>query len=257
MPYSNVFYRGAYETPDDLTEHNYDLSKGRLDPTEKQLPPSDLPPSYHSIPPPYETAAEDSPPDYTNTDALATAVVPTSVFQPYEAAPLVSGYSVDKPLLDALHRIVLDWNASENIRAHKGKKSKQAEKKAQQAKWADSGDEADGDKKGEDEDHNGDGGAGGSAGAGGNGDGNGGGDDADDWDMGGGKKKKKKDKKGKKQEEDEEEEEEKHDDEGGDIGAAVTSNFWDEAGEAANPDDEWAMASAGKKGKKAKNKVVR
>jgi len=76
----------------------------------------------------------------------------------------------------------IDWSQIEGVRSHANKKAKQAAKKAQQDKWADS-DNEDKQSGGADGGDGGDNGGGdGGSGAGGDApDGNGGGDDADDW----------------------------------------------------------------------------
>lgn len=139
-------------------------------------------------PPAYEESLRDIPPDYTSTDELARS----------NASYLSHDHKCDhslrsRPATNAVDDKI-DLTQPHNIRQHVNKKAKQAQKKAQQAKWADSDDEAKKDEPAEEE--KGAGGNGG-AGAGGSGDPPGGGDD--DWwndgNNGGGKKNKKNKKK--------------------------------------------------------------
>lgn len=139
-----------------------------------------------TVPPPrYEDSLSDAPPDYTLTDALATACVTL-----HQSVPIPSANGSDK----------LDLSALEGIRSYANKKAKKAAKQVQTAKWAESGDEGEKKEDGGDgaggEDGAGDGGAG-AGGDGGDppdgGDGGGGGDDnGDEWGFGGGGKKSKK-----------------------------------------------------------------
>jgi hypothetical protein len=147
----------------------------------------------------------------------------------------------------------------------RGKAAKKAAKKAQQARWLDSGDEGgakDGDE-GDGDGGNAGGGDGGSGGGGNDGGGGGGGDDNnDDWDFGG--KKNKKNKKSKKQEEEEkkkqEEEEQKKKEEEDAAAAAAASNGgnflnWADDANEANMDDDWTGFTATKsKDKKKRGK---
>jgi len=159
----------------------------------------------------------------------------------------------------------VDFSILDNLRTHAKKKAKQAAKKTQQDKWADSGDE--GEKK-DDEGADGTGeggdGAGGVDGGGGGGDdgnGNNGGDDWDEWNNTGGKKNKKK-KKGKNAWEDDDEEEERKKKEEEETAAAAEAGVagndpWgtNPGGAEANAEDEWGGFTAGKKKKGKKNKV--
>jgi hypothetical protein len=148
----------------------------------------------------------------------------------------------------------------------RGKAAKKAAKKAQQARWLDSGDEG-GAKDGDEGDGDGgnagggDGGSGGGGNDGGGGGGGGGDDNNDDWDFGG--KKNKKNKKSKKQEEEEkkkQEEEEQKKKEEEDAAAAAASNGgnflnWADDANEANMDDDWTGFTATKsKDKKKRGK---
>ncbi|KAI9837922.1 MAG: hypothetical protein M1837_002661 [Sclerophora amabilis] len=210
---------------------------------------------YGSAPPSYDEALRDAPPDYSGTEALAKvqrdheSLLPP----PYDASSIPRNELplIDDPWLSPR----IDFSDFQ-FRQHAGKKAKQAQKKAQAAKWADSGDEVD-KPSGNDEDGGGDGG-----GTGGGGGGNGDGDDGDWWDAGNDKKKGKKGKKGKNaaDEEKEEEERKKKEDEEKkkkkeeEEAAALANDHGISGAGAANPDDEWGFQSTkkGKKGKKGK-----
>lgn len=157
------------------------------------IAPRDIFRPYGSgVPPTYEESVLDQPPDYTSTDAFAsaqwlgdssvTASIKVEIERDYrqEVCEALKAY-VDK----------LDLNSTEHIRSHANKKAKKAAKQQQMSKWADSDNE---DKKaGEDGAAGDDNGGGGDAGgAGGDAPGGNGGDDGDEWDSG---KKGKKDKK--------------------------------------------------------------
>ena len=137
-----------------------------------------------AVPPPtYEESIQDSPPDYTNTEALATAQVTK-----YGVETAAYNFADQKlhPSILASH-VKVDLSDLEGIRSYANKKAKKAAKAAQQAKWADS-DNEENPEGGEDGggDPNENGGGDGGAGAGGDGgdppgggDGGDGGDD--DW----------------------------------------------------------------------------
>lgn len=218
-------------------------------------------------PPAYEETLDDAPPDYTDSDALATAALIAAPLDapPPSFGPLSAPLSPPSPSIGLLEKDrvspKVDFSNMDNVREHAKKKKKAAQKTT--AAWAQSDDE--GDKK-KDEGAAGDGGDGGGGGAdggdngggdGGGGDENGGGgDDGDDWNDAGGKKNKKK-KKGKTAEE--EEEEKKAEEEAAAIAAADAgaNDAWgDTAGGTgdANPDDEWGGFTTAKK-KKKKGKV--
>lgn len=154
-----------------------------------------------AVPPPtYEESLQDLPPDYTTTEALAAFQLPQDVKD--SVGEILTNLKLYPSTGDAHDKI--DVSEIEGIRSYGGKKAKQAAKKAQQAKWADSdneegnGEGADGGAGGDD---NGGGDDGAGAGAGGDGgDPPGGGDggdggDGDIWDTGSKKKDKKKKKK--------------------------------------------------------------
>jgi len=228
-----------------------------------KLPDLDRLPSYDTLLPSYEETLNDQPPDYTNTSDPAsvrlelpiTKDLKTQSFLQFPSFEIPSSYHSESSTS-------IDFSTLDHIRSHAGKKAKQAEKKAAQAKWADSGDEGGGSKGGEDGEPKGDGGGAPGGAGGGNGDGgNGNEDGGGDWDTGRGKQNKK-GKKGKKQQEEEEEkkaeEEKKVKEDAAVATTTATTNFWDEvpATGDANPDDEWAEA-AEKKGKKSKKGKVR
>lgn len=172
---------------------------GQGGPARELLEPRGTTPCESAAPPAYEDCLNDVPPDYTTTDALATAQILRDseiIDLPFEDR---KAKDVQIKSIQYLGDVKVDFTETDNIRTHANKKAKKAAKAAQQAKWADSDNE---DKKdGEDGgagDENKDGG--GDAGAGGDGGGDppgggGGGDDDDEWWNGGGGGKKKKDKK--------------------------------------------------------------
>ena len=222
----------------------------------------DAPPPYDNIPPTYEESLSDQPPDYTNTDSLASPsafAVAVDKAAKYNARPNGTPALLPDPKFD------VDLSNLAPVREHVTRKKKQEQKKAQQAKWAGSDNEGDGARGGDGGDMNGGndgGGEGGDDGGGDGGDGDGGGDDGDFWNSGGNSKKNKKSKKKAKEEEEAKKREEEE------AAAIVESSVWDEipgdmpstnGGDgvgAANPDDEWGMAPAGKKGKKGKKNKV-
>lgn len=140
------------------------------------------PPPYDSIPPAYEDTLNDCPPDYTRTDALAAASLTKPLTETPAQTPSVLGSvkSAIRGLLQDTPPIRLDFEDTRHIRSHvSNKKKKQAERKAQQAKWLDSDNEGEGSKDGGD---GGSGGGGDGGGAGGDGGGDGGdGDDGGGW----------------------------------------------------------------------------
>ncbi|KAI9795686.1 MAG: hypothetical protein M1835_005362 [Candelina submexicana] len=225
-------------------------------PSKASLSPYDAPP------PSYDEAITDEPPDYSGTEALAHAhlIHKTSKSPSFQDA----GYQqLQSPIFeDPTVLPSIDFFAPSSIRTHANKKAKQAAKKAQQAKWDDSGDEGD-KNEGEGGDGggaNGGGGGGSNNGDGGAGDGDG---DGDEWDYG--NKKGKKGKKGKaaaeeeekrkkeeeeKKKKEEEEKRKKKDDEAAFVGG--WGNTPGDAGGDANAEDEWSGFQTGKKGKKGK-----
>lgn len=223
----------------------------------------ELPPPYESILPAYAETANDLPPDYTCTETSASRqrVIPVEAPTTVDRKSPTTPCGIDISLPEPVSALREDFRCDHHVRQHANKKAKKAAQEAQRSKWADSGDEGEGAKEGGDGEQNGgdNGGDGAGGGAGGDGGGDGGDGGGDDWDFGGGKKNKKKGKKG--QKEDEEEEARKKEEE---AAAAVTGSFWgDDGGDAAggdpadvaNPDDEWGMASTGKKKKGKKGKV--
>lgn len=207
------------------------------------------PSPYGSPPPSYREAIADAPPDYTSTDCLAhcQAINPSVLFPASKGG---NRRSNDPPLpIGLMSPPAINFDDTSSFQSHGAKKKKQAQKKANQAKWADPDDE--GNKEDGNAEENGGGGGDSNHGDGGAG------DDDDDWDTG-------KKKKGKQQNVDEEEEEEKKrkeeekqkmkDEEEAARGGDPLS--WADGGEA-NPADEWGgFMAAGKKGKKAKKGKV-
>ncbi|KAL8712338.1 MAG: hypothetical protein Q9220_003489 [cf. Caloplaca sp. 1 TL-2023] len=205
-------------------------------------------------PPPYSDSIADAPPCYDT--------VPLAQPDKDSASRRFQSQGSDdclKPqwLLEHFHSMTppaIDFDDTSNFRQVAGKKKKQAQKQADQAKWADDGEEGanEGGEGGEN--------AGGGGGGGGSNNGDGGGGDdgwgGDDWNTGGGGKKKK-GKKGKNaidEEEEkkkkEEEEEKKRREEEGANGADPLAWMIDEE---AKPDNEWGdFGSTDKKGKKNK-----
>lgn len=242
--------------------------------------------AHPDAPPSYEDTLDDAPPDYTASDALATAKLETV---DSDAPPPYTAHASTKPQSEQRQddesfwgtlasKPLLDFSTTHGVREHKGKKKK----KQVLASWADSDDEGkknDGDGGGAGEAPNGDGGdnaaGGGDAGGGGDGgggdDNNGGGgddkkDDDDDWNMApAGKKAKKKAKKktpfamlDDEEEDKPKEEEPPAEDGGGGAGAAMPGDDppADPAPADANPDDEWGTVGKKKKGKKGKVSLV-
>lgn len=217
------------------------------------------PSPYGSPPPTYHEAITDAPPNYTSTDCLAHChIINPSVLSPTSKSrdhpsndPL--------PLTGLMSSPAINFDDTSNIQSHTAKNKRQTQKKANQAKWANSDDE--GNKEDGNNEENGKGGGGSNHGDGGAG------DDGDDWDAG----KKKKGKKGKKgkqnvdeeeekkkeeeqeQKKKEEEEQRKKDEE--EAASGENPLAWTDGGDA-NPDDEWvgfmAVGKKGKKGKKGK-----
>ena len=144
------------------------------------------------VPPPtYEESIQDLPPDYITNETFAAAQLPN-----YATVASKDGVCHrQKP--DSCENyfpevyVTVDWSEVEGIRSFANKKAKQAAKKAQQAKWADSDNEdnqsggADGDEDGNDN-----GGGDGGSGAGGDAPDGNGGDEPDDWMNGWGSNKK-------------------------------------------------------------------
>ena len=204
----------------------------------------DTPSSYGVSPPSYHEAITDAPPDYTSTDCLAHRhVFHESILSPTSKA----AYRQLKdtlPLPALMSPPAINFDDYSNSQTHATKKKKQAQKKANQAKWADSDDE------GNKEDGNGEenGGVGGGSN---HGDG-GAGDDGDDWDTGKKKGKKGKQKIDEEEEKKKEEEEKKKKDEEEAASGGGGPLSWADGGDA-NPEDEWGgFTTAGKKGKKGK-----
>ena len=208
-----------------------------------------------AVPPPtYDESVQDSPPDYTATDALATVQIDRdltvigkgNVF--YNEKP--KACQVDLPELDAK----VDLSEIEGIRSHPNKKAKKAAKEAQISKWADSDNEekneggADGGAGGDDNGGgDGDAGAGGDGGDAPGGGGDGGGDD-DWWNTGGSKKKDKKKKKKNAWEEFEDEEKKREEEEAKKAEEEAAAKG--DAAAEADPIDDWgSFATAGKKKK--------
>jgi hypothetical protein len=168
------------------------------------------PQSYGTPPPPYTHNPDEVPPSYSPSESLAYARAQATESAPCAPSEKTSQESAHIPGNAAMVDTI-DFGDTSTVQT-RGKGAKKAAKKAQQAKWLDSGDEGGG-KNGDDGDGDGGntGGGDGGSGAGGNDDGGGGDDNNDDWDFGG--KKNKKNKKTKKQEEEEkkkqEEEEQK------------------------------------------------
>lgn len=130
--------------------------------------------------PTYVESIQDVPPDYTTTNALATAYT-TNVG--IEANTCDLGCQKFDLGVGNLH-VEVDFSDVEGIRSHANKKAKKAAKEAQQAKWADSDGEGNNDGAAEGgEDPNGNAGGDGGAGAGGDGGTPPGGGDGgdDDW----------------------------------------------------------------------------
>ncbi|KAH8425826.1 uncharacterized protein LDX57_003570 [Aspergillus melleus] len=229
-------------------------------------------PSYDDVPPSYDDAVKDLPPEYAALSPLAHRK--DSI---HDSAP--SKYSQDASSNPSSR--IIDWDGSFGIREYKGGKKKKNKPAPQRQATPPPND--DGDKKGEGADEgsnggdppadggdagdgNGDGGDGG-GGSGGGGGGDEGGDD--DWDAWNTTSTKKKTKKQKKEEEEElkrkeeeeqaakEEEErkakEKEERKATEAAAADNNNLsWADDPDG-NGDDSWAgFATAGKKKKKGK-----
>jgi hypothetical protein len=254
------------------------------------LPPTPAPsPNVWVSPPPsYDDTIADLPPDYTTTDALATAQTPE--YTPFpslnpsicssapnclrlscDTSPSSSFYLDEKSLYA---KIDLGF-CEDAVRSH-AKKKKGAAAKKNTFSWDD-----DEEKKKEEEAAGGSGGGDNGGGGGdppadgGAGGGDGGGDGGDDkkdedewgaWDTG--KKKKKKGKKGqeeeeerkRKEEEEEAERKKKEEEEAAAAAAATTGNnlSWADEVEAeagGGAADDWGFSTAGKKKKGKKGKV--
>lgn len=205
---------------------------------------------FHLDPPPsYYDSIADEPPIYDSTDNLA------SVPPPYQQQELPPAYDYVPTIANEPGSMTIpgiDLDDTSSFRQVGGaKKNKKAQKAADQAKWANGGDEDN--KEGAAGEENGGGDAGGSnngdGGAGG--DGGGRGDDWNDWDTGKGKKKGKKSKEEEKEKQEEEEKKKKEEEEAANGGNALS--WADEA----NADDDWggfttAATKKDKKGKKGK-----
>jgi hypothetical protein len=140
-------------------------------------------------PPSYNDCLNDCPPDYTNSDALATLKFEPPAYAPSPSTSIRSQKREGDPICSSEPKV--DFGYRDNLREHKKKKKGAA---AAKNSWDSDNDE----EKKPEGDNNGDqpsgaGGSGGADGAGGDG-GEGGGNDDDDWDDGK-KKKGKKDKK--------------------------------------------------------------
>lgn len=207
------------------------------------------PSPYGSPPPSYHEAITDAPPDYTSTDCLVHCLTINLGVFPLASQGGTPQLKAPLSLTGLMSPPAVNFDDTSNFQSHGAKKKKQAQKKATQAKWADSDDE--GNKEDGDGEENGGGGGGSNHGDGGAG------DDGDDWDTG----KKKKGKKGKQnvdeeeqKKKEEEEEQKKKDEEEAASGGNPLS--WADGGDA-NPDDEWGgFTAAGKKGKKGKKGKV-
>jgi hypothetical protein len=141
-------------------------------------------------PPSYNDCLNDCPPDYTNSDALATLKFEPPAYAPSPSTSIRSQKREGDPICSSEPKV--DFGYRDNLREHKKKKKGAA---AAKNSWDSDNDE----EKKPEGDNNGDqpsgaGGSGGADGAGGDG-GEGGGNDDDDWDDGKKKKKGKKDKK--------------------------------------------------------------
>lgn len=143
------------------------------------------------VPPPtYEESLQDLPPDYTNTEAVATVC-----FRNDDKDSVIR--NGDQQFHPDVKDVPGDYDFSEldGIRSYAGKKAKKAAKVAQQAKWLDSDNEENKDEGSEGQDGNGGGDGDGGSGAGGDGGDPPGGGDDDWWNAGNSKKDKKKKKK--------------------------------------------------------------
>ena len=199
-------------------------------------------------PPNYDECLLDLPPDYTCTNASATARISSK-------SDLAGGDTVDccggdLPTLQPDNDVYV--SIDDKIYTCGKKQAKKAAKQAQKEKWAGSDDEEkkeDGAAGGEEGDGNGNGGDGADGGAGGaggdppDGGGDGGGDDGDDWFTGGGSKKKDKKKKKKNPFDDWEDEEKKKEEEetkkAEEESAAKGTGVADASAGNAEPVDDW------------------
>ncbi|KAL8938758.1 MAG: hypothetical protein Q9211_003064 [Gyalolechia sp. 1 TL-2023] len=222
------------------------------------------PPPYTAVvtdvPPCYETLRLPIPRHNTATRKSQTWQVEDRPLSPWPATRLQTPAPPILPMTPA----AIDFKDTSTFRQAPNKKSKKAQQKASQDKWADDSGEG-ANEKGEGGGNSGGGGesgrGGGGAGGGSNNGDGGAGDDGggDDWNPGGGKKKKK-GKKGKNAIEEEEEQREKEEEdkkkkaEDGEDEAQDLS--WMD-GPVGKPHDEWAdFTSAEKKGKKNKKGKV-
>jgi len=219
-----------------------------------------IPAPYGAPPPSYHDAVADAPPDYTTADILAEAHIDERRSSPPYPGARRQEQETSSLLKDPMTPPAVDFGDTSSFQTHgNAKKKKQAQKQADQAKWANS-DAEEGNKEAGEGEENG-GGAGGSN----NGDGGGGGDDDDWWDPG----KKKKGKKGrggvdeeeekrKKEEEEEKKKEEEDEKQKQEEDAAANGDnalSWADSVGDANPDDEWAgFTATTKKGKKNNKK---
>ncbi len=207
-----------------------------------------------AVPPKYEEALLDLPPDYSNTELLATTQLSEDASH-HDKAVTYGGQqhrTSTALFLDVQPKV--DFSDVEGIRMVANKKTKQAAKKAQMDKWADS-DNEDGTAGGADGGDGGDnnGGGDGASGAGGDGGDPPGGDDGDDWFTYPGASKKDKKKKKKNAWQDEDESEQKAEDEAkkAEEEAAVAANVAPEA-DAMDDFGGFASVKTKKKGKKGK-----
>ena len=198
------------------------------------------PAPYGTPPPSYHDTLRDTPPVYSEPNAVARQYS-TDLVDPPAYTTLIVGTQTRGYLdISLVTEPKLDVNSMEGVREHAGtKKKKQAAKAAAKSKWADDSDDED---KKDDED-----GGGGSNGGSNNGDGGAGGDDNGDGDD---KKKKKGGKnKGDPDEDDKKKDEEKKKKED----EAAFNSGWNDGD--TNPDDDWGFQSANKKKKNKKGKV--
>lgn len=204
-------------------------------------------------PPPYEEALSDAPPDYTTTNERAVARFSREgdLKESNGETQQLGAHPAPSP-----NDAKVDPSEIAGIRSAASKKAKQAAKKAQMEKWADSDNENGQSGGGDGGENGGEGNNGGEGGAGAGGDGGGdppdgnGGDDGDDWFTGWGSSKKDKKKK-KKGWFDDDEDTKKAEEEAAkkaeeDAAAAAASKA------TADADDDWAGFSTAKSKKKGK-----
>ncbi|KAI5205392.1 hypothetical protein E4T39_02966 [Aureobasidium subglaciale] len=217
------------------SHHDGAYTKSLKLPSLPSLDVEDAPPSYNDC-------IADCPPDYTDSDTLATLNYDPPAYAPFLSSSISESYRED-PL--GLNGPKVDFGNCDNLREHKKKKKGAA---AAKNKWDSDNEEEkkpEGDNTGDQPGDNG--GSGGADGAGEDG-AEGGGNDDDEWDDG--KKKSKKDKKKSAfswdaiEDEENKDEEEKKDDPA-------------PAEEAPQEDDEWAtFTTAASKKKKKKGKTA-